>query len=413
MQGFIKEGEILSPRPAEVVKKELVEKAKKDGAFVGVEGVMGKEVKYEEVREKVYKQLDKLMGEGAGERAKENFEKALNAAGRVYEFARDNRSGSQRGVMDEPVYHNMNHVEMVMTNAMLGFAVMKEAAKNFDDLSVEQRDMLNTRFGVSNLEQANERSLESLLVYEAFHEAGEWWPRMLPMKKLEDYRNLITDELKAMGRGDFELSDPKLKVRSIDENGKFGNLVVMGDKWEAIESGAIEKYGLDGDSRCGTYIEKDGQKYWIEVGFDLHSVEISDTNPFAKPKTGGEVSEAVCLGALAKLGDLGQILDKWYSSTSSIIDETGNQRDLANSSLLLDVEFGEFMPHASASTNGKDSGLGVSKGFAEVVHGNVMPLELMQLMDRFKPEGLAVGYEELFLRFLKKANVEPKKFGVK
>ncbi len=408
------------------VSKVVEECKQRGGLFVGVERVGGGEIGYRQIRETTVAELSEEFNIN-GEAINEWFEKSFEAAEELYDFARNNKPerSNEDNFLDEPLYHNMNHIEMVMTNTLVAFLAIKRAEVNFEDLTNSQKDLVEIGYGREAIASMGEAELKSLLTYQAFHEAGEWWPRMVKLDKIEDYKRINQDlfnELRREGVDVPVIGDWVVKIRperivpdgsklvdstvpiGMVESGSLGKLLELVGKQKGGSSLNVEEMGLNAG---GDYADTKDGRVWVEFGFNVTMAQSADISSEAKDdasftkarRDGGLLGEAeamsVALGRLAVSADLAQVLDAKYSEEVEVIKKDGTRVSVSKSGLLLFAEFGRFMPHGKGMWHRpEDIAMGDFFCRTLVAKNSIQP-ELAEIWNKHKP-GIAVDYEYLY-----------------
>lgn len=331
---------------------------------------------------------------------------ALFESKKLYEQSRKWAAESPTEGFSNPLYHGINtgegHIEMVMAQTLITFLTLKRIAGHPEKLSDEQREFIDSRYGgIDTLRSLSARDLKRTIAYTAFHESGEWWPRMIPVGHLGEYRNRLQHSIDLMFTTDPEnairLTDWSVKKRELlSENG----VVVGYGEPETVSPDNPElKHVQTGENLArnggGFMTGNDGREYWVEYGFGIilnRTGKPGDT-AFNQPldrKPGGfdEVERSwdkknIVLGWIVRAGDLLQAMDKGY--LTPVYVEEGNQETTLGAAILW-KEFSSYMHHALASYKwlGGIGHANTSKFFVETVFEkwNVPPT-LIGLLDQF------------------------------
>lgn len=281
------------------------------------------------------------------------------------------------------------HIEMVMTNALLTTLAIKRAARSYDSLPPKQQNIIDNRFwGKETIDKITPADIKKVIAYCAFHEAGEWWPRMVPLKKLSQYRRQLEQSL----TGFFE-DDPQNSIIIKD-------WVIKMRKEIKDETGTITGYDLVKECLIGHesplfteniqsagFFEAGGERHWVETSFRTSLEEESDdkdvsfNSELTRPAKDDEDRKRIALAQVTRAADLMQALDRNYQQKVFVGD-----RQTTLGSAFLYAEFLKFMPHALPSygwTKGILSA-NTSSFFVNIVLEKLnLPSTLVELLDQY------------------------------
>lgn len=366
----------------------------KDGRFW--KGVNGKD--YLNLRDALAGRLAENLPGTTEQEIKDHCVEILGETRELYSFV-ETHTAKESG----PFYHAVSaqeeaepgdgtgHIEMVMTNTMMVFHSLKEALKRFEqgDLSLPEQKYLNIHFGVSWKETIADLKKEDLfrvIDYAALHEAGEWWPRVLPMDQLEVYKKKV-DQI-AQKRGLPSL-DWQFKERE-EVRGEDG-LVQAHSTPRLVTLKEAQSWPAAGD-----YVEKEDGRYWVEAAFNIKLAENQhpDDTAFNKPletedrthRTAANETEddkIIALSRIVRAADLMQAFDENYLEPLTV-QVDGENREIFLGLALLYEEFNALMPHAIPSYrwNGGVLSAELSNSFVKTIIGEYnVPLGLLKLLD--------------------------------
>lgn len=281
------------------------------------------------------------------------------------------------------------HIEMVMTNALLTTLALKRAAKSFDGLTPKQQQMIDSRFwGKETVDKISPAEVKKIIAYSVFHEAGEWWPRMVPLKKLPAYRRQLESSL-----ADFFKDDP-------ENSPILKNWVIKIRDEIKDETGTVTGYDLVNEFKVGQeslfftedipsagFIDLQGKRSWVETSFrisldeEADEKDISFNSELSRPAKNETDKKRIALAQITRAADLMQSLDANYQQKVIV----GDKQTTLGSALLY-AEFLRYMPHALPSygwTKGILSA-GTDPFFVNVILEKLnLPLTLVQLLDQF------------------------------
>lgn len=366
-----------------------------DGRFWQGIGKEKETLTYSQLRESAIKCLsDEFKNEGFDKETLDSWcETALKQAQKLYDQAVTWASEKPVEGLAATAYHGAGtgegHIEMVMTNALLTTLALKRAVKSFDVLTPQQQRMINNRFwGKETINKIAPADIKKIIAYCVFHEAGEWWPRMVPFKKLPDYRRQLESSLKSFFENDPEnsliLKDWVIKTRKEikDETGTVTGYDLVNEYKIGQESPFFTE-----DIPSAGFINIEGTRSWVETFFRISLYEESDekdisfNSELVRPAKDDEDKKRIALAQITRAADLMQSQDINYRQKVTV----GNQQTTLGAAFLY-AEFLRYMPHALPSYGWTKGILSASTNpfFVDVILEKLnLPSTLIQLLDQF------------------------------
>lgn len=389
---------------------EFVEKAYSDGKFWGGIGNPESPIKYPDIRQAAIKGLsEEFKEEGFDEKIlTELTEKALDSSRDLYNQAQTWSAEIPSEGMPHPIYHGTNtgegHIEMVMANTLMTTLALKRAARSrlysadpetLNEVEKVQKAFLDRNYGgKAGIDPITPANLKKLIAYAAFHESGEWWPRMVPVIHLEEYRASIIGKLAEFFGDDpnnnLETSPWNLKVREEkkDEKGLVSHYQLLGEySFDQIKQTPPFRLFKDRPLAAGDFIGLGNRRFWIEIGFRMSLGEkfkekdTSFNTPLNRTAADDEDQHRIALARITRVADLTQCYDRTYQTKVRV----GEKETTLGASALY-AEMLKYMPHGLPSYGWKEGILSasVSPFFVEkVVEDWNLPPTMVSLLDQF------------------------------
>ncbi len=380
----------------------------------------------------------------------------ISEANAIYNLAAGNKPEVER-----TIYHGTDqgagHIEMVMTNTLISVAAAKNLLRDYMNkqlLPEEQtlyHDFFTKQFGTNwqeTIGRLNFNQLHRMLVYAAFHEAGEWWVRMVDdPNKLLGYQDAINQAVNRLMPDEseplklcryqvkfrkeaYDASKPNQGVKVISSYPKLFNLDLDPDlisRWpfskdqtsgffqvnrqwleellsikkkqttDQKELQELSKIDLD-----KLFTQEDKLILWGESVFGvlLHPKQHQDDLDFTKiikmeenghhrgDGTNTTDDEILVMARILRAADLMQIFDRFYQKKFKVkILDRPESIEVQLGPALLYYELLQYMPHAIQAYNWEGGVFTsfTSKDFIEkIVLGNNLPKLWLMLFDKYQ-----------------------------
>lgn len=308
------------------------------------------------------------------------------------------------------------HIEAVMTNYLRTIFTWKFMVGRYEagQFAPGEQDLL-AQYMVENLGEGWQETVKALgrgdvkkgMVMAGLHEAGEWWPRMLPMGKLNEYKKEVIHTIQELFPGQettgltprvlsWKASIRKEITERAEMETQGGRVPVeIVKSYDAPLATNIDTTPRDWETGFVT-IKEDGNlvRYWFQVDFDIQlpggeKNDLKFSEPFEMEHRSGIGTlgdkKIIALSRALRAADLMQVFDDNYSRTLKVKLTDGSVREVMLSSALLYLEFTAYMPHALPAYEWNNGVLSasMSKYFLDkfVLEFNV-PVTLLRLMDQ-------------------------------